>query len=160
MEEITIRTQINAPGEKVWRIISEIDNEPAYWKGTTRIRNISKEQNVITRDVFLEGDNRCQQRVILFPKEGVHIKWIKGPITGVKDIMISVLGSATILEVQISYALSGLVGLFSGNATKYLQSEAELALQLIKEESEGIQKRPALEKRKLWADLIHDKKKK
>ena len=158
MVEIDAKIQINAPHEKVWKIISKIDNDPIYWKGTTRIRNISKEQNVITRYVFLGKDNKCQQRVIIFPKEGVHIKWLKGPIMGVKDILLSAHGTTTTLEIQMNYTLTGIVGLFSKNTTKELQSEAELALQLIKEESEGIQQVPILEERRLWADLIHDRK--
>jgi len=158
MVEIDAKIQINASHEKVWKIISKIDNDPIYWKGTTRIRNISKEQNVITRYVFLGKDNKCQQRVIIFPKEGVHIKWLKGPIMGVKDILLSAHGNTTTLEIQMNYTLTGVVGLFSKNTTKELQSEAELALQLIKEESEGIQQVPILEERRLWADLIHDRK--
>ena len=157
MEKITAKIQINAPQEKVWRIISKIDNDPVYWRGITSIRNISKEQNIVTRNVFLGKDNRCQQKVILFPKDGIHIKWLKGPIIGVKDIMVYPLGSATILEVEMNYAPSGVVGLFSRNAAKYLQQESELALQLIKEEAEEIQQNPFLEERRLWADLIHDK---
>lgn len=158
MVEIDARIQISAPQEKVWKIVSKIDNDPTYWKGTTRIRNISKEQNVITRYVFLGKDTKCQQRVILFPKEGVHVKWLKGPIMGVKDILLSAHGNTTTLEIQMNYTLSGVVGLFSKNTTRELQSEAELALQLIKEESEGMQQNPVLEERRLWADLIHDKK--
>jgi hypothetical protein len=158
MVEIGAIIKINAPQEKVWKIISKIDNDLAYWKGITRIRNISKDQNVIIRDVFLGKDNKCQQRVILFPKEGVHIKWLKGPIIGVKDILLCAHGNTSTLEIQMSYTLSGIAGLFSKNTTKELQSEAELALQLIKEESEGMQQTPILEERRLWADLIRDNK--
>lgn len=158
MIEIDAKIQINAPQEKVWKIISKIDNDHTYWKGITRIRNISKEQNVITRYVFLGKDSKCQQRVILFPKEGIHIKWLKGPIMGIKDILISGHGNTTTLEIQMNYTLSGVVGLFSKNTTKELQSEANLALQLIKEELEGTQQNPILEERRSWADLIHDKK--
>jgi hypothetical protein len=158
MVEISAIIRINAPQEKVWKIISKIDNDLAYWKGTTRIRNISKEQNTITRYVFLGKDNKCQQRVILFPKEGVHIKWLKGPIMGVKDILLFAHGNTSTLEIQMNYTLSGIAGLFSKNTTKVLQSEAELALQLIKEESEEMQQTPILEERRLWADLIHDNK--
>src|SRR5579863_2991752 len=158
MIEIDAKIQINAPQEKVWKIISKIDNDHTYWKGITRIRNISKEQNVITRYVFLGKDNKCQQRVILFPKEGIHIKWLKGPIMGIKDILISGHGNTTTLEIQMNYTLSGVVGLFLKNTTKELQGEANLALQLIKEELEGTQQNPIFEERRLWADLIHDKK--
>ncbi|HKU33881.1 MAG TPA: SRPBCC family protein [Candidatus Nitrosotalea sp.] len=157
MNKITAKIQINAPHEKVWKIISEIDNDPTYWRGITSIKNTSKEQNIITRNVFLGKDNKCQQRVTLFPKDGIHIKLLKGPIAGVKDIIVHPFGNTTILEVEMSYTLSGVVGLFSRNAAKYLQRESELALQLIKEEAEGDQQKPFLEERRLWADLIHDK---
>ena len=157
MNEINSKIEINASQEKVWKIISKIDNDPAYWRGITRLRNISKEQNVITRDVFLGGDNKCQQRVILFPKEGIHIKWLRGPITGVKDILLSTRGNMTTLEVQMNYTLSSVVNIFSKNTAKDLQKEVELALELIKEESEGRKQQPALEKRRLWSDLIHDR---
>ena len=158
MVEINARIQINAPLENIWRIISRIDNDSTYWKGTTHIKNISKEQNVITRDVFLGKDNRCQQRVILFPKEGVHIKWLSGPIRGVKDILLFAHGNTSILEAQMNYKIQGIIGLFSKNTIKDLQMEADLALQLIKEDSEGMQQNPILEERRSWADLIHDKK--
>lgn len=157
MNEINSKIKINASQEKVWKIISEIDNDPAYWKGITRLRNISKEQNVITRDVFLSGDNKCQQRVILFPKEGIHIKWLRGPIIGVRDILLSAGQNMTMLEVQMTYTLCGVVKMFSKNTAKDLQKEVNLALELIKEESEGRKQQPALEKRRLWSDLIHDR---
>ncbi|MDE1867299.1 MAG: SRPBCC family protein [Thaumarchaeota archaeon] len=158
MVEINAKIQINAPREKVWKIISEIDNDPSYWKAITHIRNISKEQNVITRDVFLGKDNKCQQRVTLFPKEGIHIKWLKGPITGIKDILLYTSGSTTILETQMSYTILGVTSIFSKSISQKLQNEAELALQLIKEEVEEGHQSPQLEERKLWADLVNSKK--
>ena len=157
MGEISAKIEISASRERVWKIVSDIDNDPEYWEIITHTRNTSKERNVVTREVFLGGDNKCQQRIILFPKEGMHIKWFKGPIAGIQDIMLSSLGSITILEVQMSYTLSGVVSLFSKNAAKYLQKETEVALQLIKEKAEGIQNNPLLEERRLWADLIHDR---
>jgi uncharacterized membrane protein len=158
MVEIGAKMRINAPQDKVWNIISKVDNDPSYWKGISRIRNILQEQNVTTRYVFLGKDTVCQQRVILFPKEGVHIKWLKGPIIGVKDMLLYSHGNTTTLEIQINYRLYGLAGLFLKNTTEELQGEAELALQLIKEEAEGTQQSPVLEERRLWADLIHERK--
>lgn len=158
MDQISAKIKIDASPDQVWKIVSETDNDKEYWTGMRHIRNLSKEQNVITREVFLDGDNRCRQRIILFPKEGVHIKWLKGPITGIKDIMISKVGRDTMLEVHMSYKLSGIIGLFSTNASEHFQREAEVALQLIKEKSEGIRTGPPLEERKLWADLIRSGK--
>ena len=35
--------KVNSPIEKVWDLVSDIDNEPKFWKGTKEVRNISKE---------------------------------------------------------------------------------------------------------------------
>ena len=65
--------------------------------------------------MFLGKDNKCQHRVIIFPKEGVHVKRFKDPIIGVKDILVSAHGDTTILEIQTNCTLSGTVNLFSKN---------------------------------------------
>ena len=33
--------------DKVWDIISDLDNEPEFWKGTKKTKIISRENNVI-----------------------------------------------------------------------------------------------------------------
>ena len=43
MATIEVKVEINAPAEKVWAVVSDIDNEPKFWKGTKEVRNISKE---------------------------------------------------------------------------------------------------------------------
>ncbi|MDE1863666.1 MAG: SRPBCC family protein [Thaumarchaeota archaeon] len=159
MAEIEAKIQIDASQDKIWKIISEVDNDPQYWKSMTRIRNISKERGVINREVYLGEENKCHQRVTLFPKEGVHISWLKGPITGIKDIMLFPCGNGTILEVQMKYEPSGIMRFFFKNGTNYFQKEAELALQLIKEKSDGTgSKGPKMEIRKMWADLAREKR--
>ena len=40
MAEIKTSVTINSTQEKIWDIISDIDNEPKFWKGTKEVRNI------------------------------------------------------------------------------------------------------------------------
>ena len=40
MAEIKTSVTINSTLEKVWDVISDIDNEPKFWKGTKEVRNI------------------------------------------------------------------------------------------------------------------------
>ncbi|SRR5579875_443726 len=157
MEEFSARVRINAPKERVWQVVSDVDGDAQYWDSLSRIRNISRERDLVVREVFIGGDNRCQQRIILFPKEGIHLKWVSGPIRGIRDIILSALENGTILEVQTSYKLTGILALFSKSAAKYLREEAESALQMIKAEAEGTSGAPVLEKRTMWADLIREK---
>lgn len=153
MIEINVKLQINASQDKVWNIISKVDDDPHYWKGMTSIRNISKNRNVITRKVSLVDGTKCHQKVTIFPKDGIHITWTRGPMVGIKDILLF-SGSSTVLEVQMRYRLIGVVRLVPKSILNELQSEAELALQLIKEEAEESHWFP-VENKKLWADLIN-----
>ncbi|MGI0068675.1 MAG: hypothetical protein ACREAN_00300, partial [Nitrosopumilaceae archaeon] len=50
---INAKIQINVTTEKVWDIISSLDEDPIFWKGTTSVRNLSKNGNVTTREVTL-----------------------------------------------------------------------------------------------------------
>ncbi len=45
--KIEVSTKIKSTVDKVWGIISDIDNETKYWKGTKEIHNISKDGNKI-----------------------------------------------------------------------------------------------------------------
>ena len=54
MATIEAAITINAPQDKVWEVISDLDNEPKFWKGTKSIRNISKDGNTVIREVKIE----------------------------------------------------------------------------------------------------------
>ncbi|MGI0074239.1 MAG: SRPBCC family protein [Nitrosotalea sp.] len=154
MVEIKVKLQIDAPLEKVWEVVSRVDDDPKFWNLTKRIRNLSKRENEIVREVIVGKIEKCHQKVILIPKEAIHVLWTKGVITGTKDIVLTSLGNATLLEVSMDYALSGPARFFSGGIKEELQIEAELAVDLIKEKAEGRPHNIPMEERKFWADLI------
>ena len=138
MAEIHAFVEINAPLDKVWNIVSDLDNEPKFWKGTKEIRNISKENNVITREVTIAfRDSKCMQIVTLHPKEKIHAEFTKGIINGTKTINLQPKGSSTHLEAVWSIKLSGMMGMFTGMVKKHIQSGTEQALQSIKQEAEN-----------------------
>lgn len=154
MVEIKVKAQIDAPLERVWDVVSRMDDDPKFWKGTKSIRNISKEGNEILREVIIGKVNKCHQKVTLIPKEGVNILWTKGVVTGTKDIILISLGGKTLLEVSMNYTFSGPARFFSGRTADELRAEAELAVDLIKEKSEGRSYSVPMVERKSWADLI------
>ena len=43
--------KINAPVSEVWKILSDVDREPEFWHGTKSIRNLSKTEKVVEREV-------------------------------------------------------------------------------------------------------------
>ena len=137
MAEIRASVEISAPVEKVWNIISDLDNEPKFWKGTKEVRNISKENNVIIREVTIAfKDSKCMQTVTLYPKEKIHAEFTKGIINGTKTVSLKPQGNSTNLEVVWNIKLSGMMGMFTGMVKKHIQSGTEQALESIKQEAE------------------------
>ena len=69
MAEIKASVKINSTQEKIWDVISDIDNEPKFWKGTKEVRNISKDGNHISREITIAfRDQKCMQEVTIFQK--------------------------------------------------------------------------------------------
>ena len=137
MALIEASVQINAPTEKVWNIISDLDGEPRFWKGTKEVRNISKEGNVVTREITIAfKDSKCMQTVTLYPKEKIQATFTKGIINGTKTVTLIPKENVTQLEATWDIKLSGMMGVFTGMVKKHIQSGTEQALQSIKQEAE------------------------
>ena len=137
MAIIEASVQISAPTEKVWNIISDLDSEPRFWKGTKEVRNISKEGNVVTREITIAfKDSKCMQTVTLYPKEKIQAVFTKGIINGTKTVTLSPKDNGARLEALLDIKLSGMMGMFTGMVKKHIQSGTEQALQSIKQEAE------------------------
>ncbi len=137
MAKIQSEVEINAPIDKVWEVVSDIDNEPKFWKGTKSVRNISKEGNVVNREITIAfKDKKCLQEVTLHPKEKIHARFTKGIIDGTKTISLTPQDGVTKLEAVWDIKLSGMMGMFTGMVKKHIQSGTEQALQSIKENLE------------------------
>jgi carbon monoxide dehydrogenase subunit G len=137
MATIQVDVEINATIEKVWDIISDIDNEPKFWKGTKEVRNISKEGNIINREITIAfRDQKCLQQVKMYPKEKIEARFTKGIIDGEKIVSLSVKGEKTILSTYWDIKLTGMMGMFTGMIKKHIKSGTEQAMQSIKKEIE------------------------
>ena len=137
MTIIEASVQINAPTEKVWNIISDLDSEPKFWKGTKEVRNISKEGNVVTREITIAfKDSKCMQTITLYPKEKIQAAFTQGIINGTKTVTLTPRENVTRLEARWDIKLSGMMGMFTGIVKKHIQSGTEQALQSIKQEAE------------------------
>ena len=137
MATIEVKVEINATEDKVWEIISDIDNEPKFWKGTKNVKNISKNDNVIHREVTIAfRDQKCLQEVTLEPKRKIDAKFTKGIINGSKTMTISTKENKTILVTSWDMKLTGIMGMFTGVIKNHIKSGTEQAMQSIKEEAE------------------------
>jgi carbon monoxide dehydrogenase subunit G len=137
MATIEVEIEINASIDKVWDVVSDIDNEPKFWKGTKEVRNISKEENTIKREVTIAfRDQKCLQEVKIYPKEKIHVKFTKGIIAGEKIVSLTTKDEKTILSTYWDIKLTGMMGMFTGIIKKHIKSGTEQAMQSIKEEIE------------------------
>ena len=137
MAKIEVSTKIKSTANKVWDIISDIDNETKYWKGTKEIHNISKDGNKIKREVVIAfRDSKCLQEVTMYPKEKIEVEFTKGIIQGTKTINLKTLEGEILLEAIWDVKLSGMMGMFTGMIKKHVKSGTEQALQAIKSEAE------------------------
>lgn len=137
MVQIQASVEIDAPIDKVWNIISDLDSEPKFWKGTKEVRNISKNGNTITREVTIAfKDSKCMQTVTLYPKEKIQIQFTKGVIEGTKTLTLVQKDNKTRLDVLWDIKLTGMMGMFTGMIKKHIQSGSEQALDSVKQESQ------------------------
>ena len=138
MTEINASVIINSNIDKIWDIISDINNEPEFWKGTKSIRNISQEGNTTKREITIAfKDKKCLQDVTLYPKVKVEAVFTKGIINGKKTVTIQQTDNGCKLEANWDIKLSGMMGMFTGMIKKHIQSGTEQALIEIKREVEN-----------------------
>ncbi len=152
MVKIKLRLRIEAPRELVWDVISDIDNDSYFWKGITKIKNLSENGNIIIREVILGKDNVCLQVLKTHTLERIQTQWVDGVISGTKDVSLFPLNNATLLEIQMNYDFLGVGKQDSKRLTKLFQNEAELAIDLIKRRSEGYEFDTPQAAEQLWVN--------
>lgn len=137
MATIEVEVEINAPVDKVWDVVSDIDNEPKFWKGTKEVHNISKEGNKINREIIIAfRDQKCLQEVTITPKEKIEARFTKGIIDGKKILTIIPNNETTVLKTYWDIKMTGMMGVFTGMVKKHIKSGTEQAMELIKAEIE------------------------
>ena len=138
MAEIKTSVIINSTQEKIWDVISDIDNEPKFWKGTKEVKNISSNGNHISREITIAfRDQKCLQEVTIIPKESIKAVFTKGVIVGEKILTLKNMNNSCELEAVWDVKLSGMMGMFTGMIKKHIKSGTEQALQAIKKEVEN-----------------------
>lgn len=130
MVTICIRREICIPSSVAWNIISDLDNEPKYWremKSVKRLRTIN--QNVIEREVIISYINsRFREIVTLAPKDLIEVKIIAGPLHGTKTIALNNIGNKTCIDVCWNIKLTGFLGVFAPIAKIYIAQQTADAL--------------------------------
>ena len=128
---IIISREIPASLDKVWGIISDIDNEPRYWHGTKSVKNINKDGNTVEREIVIAfRESRCRELVVLDPKKSVKANIIDGIMRGTKkNIMVNSNGTnRTKIDVVWDLRISGFKKMFAMMIKKHIKQGTEDAL--------------------------------
>lgn len=137
MVRIEVSKEINAPTEKVWKITSDIDNEPKYWHGTKSVKNLKVDCNTITREVVIAfKDSKCMETVVLNPMKSIEINITDGPMKGTKTITLNDMSGKTKVDVVWDIKLSGMMSMFTGMVKGHIQQGSEDALERVRADAE------------------------
>lgn len=132
MVRIEVSKEIQAPIEKVWKIVSELDNEPKYWHGTKSVKNLKIDGNTITREVIIAFKNsKCMESVVLNPMKSIEISITDGPMKGTKSIVLNDMNGKTKVDVVWDIKLSGMMSMFTAMVKGHIQQGTEDALERI-----------------------------
>jgi hypothetical protein len=151
MPRILESVEISASRDRVWEIISDIDHEPDYWWGTRSVKNISRDGNIIVREIYQRFSNRLiQQKVTLRPKTVIEIDYLKGITQGTKHLRLtSRIENSQELVAEWNIRFTGSYRLASPFIARHVRKGTREALQRIKIASEGkISEKPLAESSK------------
>ena len=125
--------KINAPVSEVWKILSDIDREPEFWHGTKSIKNITKSDKVVEREVVIAFKNSvCKETVTIDPMKSITTEITDGPLKGKKVVVINPDGDQeSIVDVEWDIRLSGFMGIFSKMVKKHILEGTNDALERI-----------------------------
>lgn len=125
--------KINAPVSEVWKILSDVDREPEFWHGTKSIKNITKSDKVVEREVVIAFKNSvCKETVTIDPMKSITTVITDGPLKGKKVVVINPDGDReSIVDVEWDIRLSGFMGIFSKMVKKHILEGTNDALERI-----------------------------
>ena len=89
VESINASKEISAPLDRVWDIISNVDDdEPRYWQGLNAVYNVRKKGNIVEREVAGGlRDLKGRQTVVLYPKKAIELTLTEGWMIGTRIII-------------------------------------------------------------------------
>jgi ribosome-associated toxin RatA of RatAB toxin-antitoxin module len=125
--------KMNASVSDVWKILSDLNREPEFWHGTKSIKNISKSDKMVEREVVIAFKNSiCRETVTIDPMKSITTQIIDGPIKGKKVIVINPDGDqASVVDVEWDIRISGFMGIFSKMVKKHILEGTNDALDRI-----------------------------
>ena len=136
---VTVRDslEVSAPLDRVWDIVADVDNDPKYWPNIHTVNNISKDGNVMVREVTVGfRKSKSRQTILLNPKKSVEITMTDGPVRGTRVVTVSPMDgdnnkTKTKIEISWNIELSGIPILGRSTVKNNLANDTKEALSRI-----------------------------
>jgi ribosome-associated toxin RatA of RatAB toxin-antitoxin module len=95
--------EVSATLDRVWDIVADVDDDPKYWPNLHTVDNISKDGDVIEREVTVGfRKSKSRQTILLNPKKSVEITMTEGPVKGTRVVTLILWMLITITTKQTS----------------------------------------------------------
>jgi len=142
--EISKSQEALAPTEKVWQVLSDLENEQKYW---TELRNVKilhkKDGLTVEREATIQrgpmGGAKNLQTLTIDPSTKTStLTMTKGPMLGSRKITLSSMDGdkKTKIQVHWQFELKGVPGFAQGFVKDNISEVTEKALAAIAEESQ------------------------
>jgi carbon monoxide dehydrogenase subunit G len=133
---INVTRDISATTDRVWTIISNVDNETQYWPSFKEIKNINEKGNIIEREVTISAgpqNNTSRQIVTLYPDQmKIQSNLTSGLVTGSRNLELESLSdNKSRLDVSWNIDLSRIPIIGRGFAENGIKQTTEEALNRI-----------------------------
>lgn len=124
---------INAKREKIWSIISDVDNDTENWFGIKKIKNLRKEVNSLERETVIAfRKSKCIELVTFSEGNEINFNIIKDPIVGTKALKILEISDRECkIEVNWDIRLQGVMRMFIFIVKKHILKGTQEALERI-----------------------------
>jgi carbon monoxide dehydrogenase subunit G len=137
-DTINASKTVNASKEEVWKIISDLDNNPKYWPITV-VDIVSRSNSSLERGVTVPAppfmDNKAFQTIEIIPEQYKVIEnQTEGAVTGVKTISLNQEGTdsnKTRINILWNLDLSNIPNIGQGFAKNGISNSVNEALDKI-----------------------------
>ena len=141
MIRIVKSREIASSIDRVWDVISNLDNEEKHWSAVKDVGVLRRKGNTIEREATIMrgpmGNAKSLQTLVLDPKRSVVLTMTKGPLIGTRKMVLNSSDeNGTRIEVVWRFELNGIPGFAQSFVKNNISEATESALIRIAKEAE------------------------
>jgi carbon monoxide dehydrogenase subunit G len=142
LTEISKNLEVEAPIEKVWAIVADLQKEHRFWSEFRAVEILSKAGGGVERKVYVRrgpmGEEKSLQTLVADPDQwATTLTMTKGPVLGTRRMTLTRVGkNRTRIDVDWDVEMKGVPGFALGFAKAGISEATGKALSEIAEDAE------------------------